>query len=465
MSLFGEFLNQMIRSREISISRLARDAGVERTAIHKALNGDRILPYPAVESLSRYLKLSPGEAKKLHQYYDLLFESEDAGRAREIVRQMVLRLSGQSFPEAEEGLDPLSCQQPCTRQDGGMYKGYGQIGRLIRFMIAEEMECDTPKVELALPPDTQVWKDCLDWLCAAVPEGGRRTGRDSAEVSGHGVEFAHIVCLDASGCGEKDDLRNLEALSCLLPGCILPGIRYHIHYYYSDRGQSQYTDPLPYFMVTRAGAVCFSPNCQAALLLRAEEQTAYFRACFSCLKKSCHLMPEYLESPEETAKAYDEIAAEEGGCAILPQPWSQKMPGKDWILLFPRKGILDFLETGRLDDPFTGEADVLTENRRDRVWGEFLDALSRRSLKGRIVNDGMFHLSRRFLMAASSGGMLLCGDGAGWGIRIREGLFWRAVRDWAVYFSDSEDVFDREETMGMLAEMGGRKEESGFMPA
>ena len=88
MSLFGEYLNQMIRGRGVPISRLAREAGVERTAIHKALNGDRILPYPAVESLVRYLKLSPGEAKKLHQYYNLLFESENAGRAREIVRGM-----------------------------------------------------------------------------------------------------------------------------------------------------------------------------------------------------------------------------------------------------------------------------------------------------------------------------------------------------------------------------------------
>lgn len=446
MSLFGEYLNQIIRSREVSISRLAREAGVERTAIHKALNGDRILPYPAVESLSHYLKLSPGEAQKLHQYYDLLFESENAGRAREIVHQMILRLSGQSFPETEESPDLLSGQQTCSPRDGGMYKGYGQITGLIRFMIAEEMKGDTPKVELALPPDAQVWRDCMDWLCAACSGSGKPGG----------MEFSHIVCLDASGRGERDDLRNLETLSCLLPGCILPRLRYHIHYYYSDRGQSQYTDPLPYFLVTHAGAVCFSPNCQAALFLRAQEQTAYFRACFSRLKKACHRMPEYLESPAETAKAYEEIAGEEGGCAILPQPWSQKMPGKDWVILFPRKGILDFLETGRVGDPFTGEADVLSENRRGRVLGEFLDALGRGGLKGRIVNDGMFHISRRFLMAASSGGVLLCGDGAGWGIRIREGVFWRAVRDWAAHFSDSDNVFDGEETMGILAEMSER---------
>ena len=64
MSLFGEYLNQMIRGRGVPISRLAREAGVERTAIHKALNGDRILPYPAVESLVRYLEAVPRGGQK-----------------------------------------------------------------------------------------------------------------------------------------------------------------------------------------------------------------------------------------------------------------------------------------------------------------------------------------------------------------------------------------------------------------
>lgn len=442
MSLFGEYLNQMIRSREVSISRLARDAGVERTAIHKALNGDRILPYPAVEALSHFLKLSPGEAKKLRQYYDLLFESENAGRAREIVHQMILRLSGQSFAMTEEGLDQLSGQPPCSPRDGGMYKGYGQIVRLIRFLMAEEMKCDTPKVELALPPDAQVWTGCIDWLCVVC------SGRGKAGC----MEFSHIVCLAASGRTEKDDLHNLEALSSLLPGCILPGLRYHIHYYYSDRGQSQYTDPLPYFLVTHAGAVCFSPNCQAALFLRSEEQTAYFRACFSRLKKSCHRIPEYLESPEEIAKAYDEIAGEEGGCAILPQPWALNRLMKNWAILFPRSGILDFLETGRLVDPFTGETNALPRDKSPKALRRFLDILLGGSIKGRIIDEGTFALSQRLLIAASSSDILLWDNEAGKGIRIRESMVCHAVRDWAFHFSDSEDVFDREETIGILEE-------------
>ncbi len=452
MSLFGEYLNQMIRGRGVPISRLAREAGVERTAIHKALNGDRILPYPAVESLVRYLKLSPGEAKKLHQYYNLLFESENAGRAREIVRGMFLRLSGQHFPGPEEWQNQSSGQLYCSRQDKGVYRGYGQIVRLIRSLMEEERKCPAPKIELALPPDMKAWEDCRDWFCAACAHRRGPEGEGRGRAGGRDMEFSHIVCLDAAGDAERDDLRNLEALSRLLPGCILPGLRYHIHYYYSDRGQARYTDPLPYFLVTHTGAACFSPDCQTALSFRTAEQIAYFHACFSHMKKSCHRLVEYLESPEAAKEAFEDIAAEGGVCAILPQPWLRRAQTEGWTVLFTRKGIQDFLKTGRQCSPFPGAGEAFQRNRRGRGLLDYLETLCGSGAKGRIVNDGRFAISRRLMMAVSAGGVFLCGDEAGHGIRIREGVLCRAVHDWVIHFSDSDDVFDREETIEILTE-------------
>ena len=76
MSIFSEYLHLLIQNRNISIAKLARESGVERTTIHKALTGGRILPYRAVEMLAYHLKLSPQEGQKLRHYYNLLFEKE-----------------------------------------------------------------------------------------------------------------------------------------------------------------------------------------------------------------------------------------------------------------------------------------------------------------------------------------------------------------------------------------------------
>lgn len=44
MSKFSNYLRALIEQREESITTIARNTGIERTSIHKALKDERVLP-------------------------------------------------------------------------------------------------------------------------------------------------------------------------------------------------------------------------------------------------------------------------------------------------------------------------------------------------------------------------------------------------------------------------------------
>ena len=54
---FGDLLRKLIEQSGESISAVARGAEIERTSLHKALAGERTLPYPTVKKLAAYLRL------------------------------------------------------------------------------------------------------------------------------------------------------------------------------------------------------------------------------------------------------------------------------------------------------------------------------------------------------------------------------------------------------------------------
>ena len=50
MSKFAAYLRELLDQRGEPISRVARNAGLERTSIHKALKDERLLPYTALRT-------------------------------------------------------------------------------------------------------------------------------------------------------------------------------------------------------------------------------------------------------------------------------------------------------------------------------------------------------------------------------------------------------------------------------
>lgn len=89
MSLFGEHLRMLIKSNNTTIYALARQAGTERTTIHKIINNDRIPSREYVQKLADALSLSPEEAKLFFENYMISSIGEHRYEQRQQVKGII----------------------------------------------------------------------------------------------------------------------------------------------------------------------------------------------------------------------------------------------------------------------------------------------------------------------------------------------------------------------------------------
>lgn len=309
MLLFSEYLRELLQTKQVTISALARAVGVERSTLSKVLTGQRVLPYDALAAVAYHLRLTPGEAQQLRAYYDAQFEKEGIRRSRERSREMVSRLFADmaemdfSVPMFEEsrllmGLEAFA---------GGrsIFSGAMTVRALLRLVLAEELARDDARLELTVPPMASFLnEELLRRYCS---------GDSRAEVT-------QIIAFDALGTAEEINLHNLACFCRVLPLCLLSRRHYHPYYYYDNSVTARYSDPFPYFLVTHGCVVCLSEDgSQAMLLLQADQVDGYHRH-FQLLLERAYSLVQYTADPVEVLMSYDAATDADGFYMVMDQP-------------------------------------------------------------------------------------------------------------------------------------------------
>ena len=305
MLLFSEYLKELLQAKRMTISALSRLSGVERTAISKALAGQRVLPYDALNALICHLRLTPGEEKRFRSYYDAQFEKEGIRRSREVVGKLFSDLARLDFsrPAFEETTLLLSLEQYAGERS--VFSGMTNVRPLLRMAISEELARPDPRIEMIIPPsDTLIHDELL---------GRYLNGAIEAKVS-------QIITFDASGTEEEINLHNLAAFCRILPVCLLSGRNYHPYYYYENDVSERYSDPFPYFLVTGNSVVCLSGDGEHAMLLRREDQIACYHRHFQMLLSRCYELIQYTSDPLEILSAYQRCTELDGFYMAMDQP-------------------------------------------------------------------------------------------------------------------------------------------------
>ena len=219
MRLFSDYLRELLQARQMSISALARAAGVERTALSKTLAGQRVLPYDMLDALIYHLRLTPGEEQQFRAYYDAQFEKESVRRSRDMVGRLLADLSNFDFsvPASEEIRLLMNLAE--YARDRTVFAGASNVQPLLRMVLTEELARPDARVEMTVPPTETFLSDELL----------RRylDGKMQAEVS-------QIIAFDASGAAEDINLHNLECFCRVLPISLLSNRHYHPYYYYDN---------------------------------------------------------------------------------------------------------------------------------------------------------------------------------------------------------------------------------------
>lgn len=469
-----------MQKKKLSVSALSRQTGIERTALSKALAGQRTLPYTALDSLICYLQLTPGEERTLRHYYEVQFEREGIYRSREVIGKLFADLANLalSSPAYEERRLLLDLDQYAGAHT--IFSGATNVQPLLRMILTEELSRPDARIELTVPPQDGFLNDEL--LRRYVEE------RITADIT-------QIIAFDSSGPAEDINLHNLDCFCRVLPACLLSQRHYHPYYYYDNSVRVRYTDPFPYFLVTHSCVVCISEDGGQAMLLRSQEQVAYYHRHFQSLLSRCHSLIQYTADPIAFLNSYAECTDPDGFYMVMDQPCfgrfysdemiaryvREELPFRDTLTqvgqkrfavlrqsgqfytLFTKSGLERFMESGTLDDFPVEMVRPFSQEDRSRLMLALADKTRSGEVVARILEPGVFpdYLSMTTSLRSGVGFFVtehfpLPGDFCS--IQLREPTLCQAFHGWLTHLADSRQALGADKTADTLEELAKRKE-------
>jgi len=89
MSMFGDYLRNLIDTNKVNIYNIAKQAGLERTAIHKIINNNRIPSDEYVQKLANVLELTPEEHQRLIECFKISKIGEHKYKQRIQIKNLI----------------------------------------------------------------------------------------------------------------------------------------------------------------------------------------------------------------------------------------------------------------------------------------------------------------------------------------------------------------------------------------
>ena len=160
MSKFSNYLRKLIDQSGESIASISRNAGIERTSIHKALKDERILSYKAMQILARYFGLCTEERQEFFRLHDISLQGEDAYENRQAVCDFLNTLASvdfSMFPPPKVNSLPLT---------DSLINGEYAVRSIIRSVLIYEVSHHTDvEIQMFLPEKLDLTMEFMElWL-------------------------------------------------------------------------------------------------------------------------------------------------------------------------------------------------------------------------------------------------------------------------------------------------------------
>ena len=286
MSKFAVYLKELLEQRGEPISRVAKNTGLERTSIHKALKDERLLSYTALKKLSQYLQLTLSQTRELNLYYEILLQGEDAYRVREAIGELLSSLAQLHFSRRE--LYALPSSLPLSAPLPEFVYGRPQVEAALQTLLDRETaDGSAPNLTLCLPPD-----------------GVDAAGLFRLWRSGRSFTVRQILAFLPEHLGVSSQLANLRLLRSLLPLSLASAGQYHAYYYFEHASAPASLDPMPYFFVTPHCLVRLDSQLSAARFESSPQMIRLYENHFSQLLGECQPLNSYSNDLEHILDSY-----------------------------------------------------------------------------------------------------------------------------------------------------------------
>ena len=312
MSLFGENLRTLIDVNKTNIYALAKASGIERTAIHKIISGDRIPSEEYVNKLADVLPLSPEERQQLLESYNISKIGELKYRQRIQVKELI-----ESIAYIENGIkvntSPADVANPMPLFDSNTTAiGHFAVNNLIKSVIEDTLS----------EGGKQGGKQELDFF---IPESyGYFYNELLASYLRHPqMQIRHIMAFAKKTDFINHTNRNLSLLSHVLPFAFAPGTGYFPYYYYRTSHDVEMTQAMPYFILTSRGKlVLINRDFSKAAFICDADIVALHKESFDTMLEQANPLIEQLNSAVDFFVYYKEIVS----VPDLPVYWIEPEP-------------------------------------------------------------------------------------------------------------------------------------------
>ena len=272
MSQFSEVLKSLISASGISIYKLAKDAGVDRTLIHKALTDERMPSAEFVAKVSDALLLSPFEKRELQKSYEIKKIGVHRYTQRSQVKQLIeliaqteneRRICTQNGALTPDQLIPL--YEFADDAEKVQY-GHYAINNLIRCVIEHEsIKNRDSRIDFFVPSGFGFLFDELSISSMRKPA----------------LNIRHITALHKkSSYPVQSSASNIAALMNIIKLAYLGGTGYSPYYFYAETEGFYTMAPMPYYILTSTHLVTLNATLDAAILYRSADVMKYYANLF-----------------------------------------------------------------------------------------------------------------------------------------------------------------------------------------
>lgn len=476
MSKFSNYLKYLIERNQQSISQLSRISGVERTTIHKALSDERILAYKSVEKLAQAFCLSPYEKSQFFSYHSMLLQGEDTYEARQIIRDIFKRLADipvSALTHKKRTIWSQSLSAPSNEQ---FFHGALAVTDIIKYVLDQEVFYqDHPEIYLNFSLENTFLENHIFLLYQQEEKA---------------VNISHIIPFPYRKNMESSAKYGLNLLKWILPLCLVANNNYHPYFYYDHSTVSYYSDPLPYYIITRELLLCLSEDLKTAILYTNPEIIQFYRQSALNTLTQCEALLTYSMNPFDILQQYMNASTSDGYYTIMSQPCVGKFYTRELIAakipqslpfyqelvemtdkrfqilrettsnyytIYTYQGIKGLAETGIICDLPRQYVDVFTEKERFSLIRSLRDDIANESIIGPMINPATFQIPEylTFTIDPQRGTHiftnLLFEEKAYYcNIHIIEPILSAAFYDFITNLPSSEYVYTKEDTLAML---------------
>ena len=307
MSLFGEQLRAVIDANKVNIYHLAKTTGLERTAIHKIISGDRIPSDEYVYRLTDALQLSPEERQRLLESFNISKIGESKYWQRIQVKDLIESIayiengiSSHADTESTAGSPPLD-------ENSTVAIGHFAVNNLIKSVVEEAASGEKQELNFVIPESYQFFYNELLACYLSNPK----------------LRIRHIVAFSKKVDFMNNRNGNLSLLSHVLPFAFAPGAGYFPYYYYRASSDVDLTQAMPFFILTsRERLVVLNKDFSRAGLICDAGIIALYKESFSAMLERAKPLINRLNSTFDFYNHITDIV----GDTEMPEYWIEPTP-------------------------------------------------------------------------------------------------------------------------------------------